>query len=92
MANSPAEKADIQVGDVIVRLNGKNVNNAVDVKNMIGDLRTGTDVHMTTLRAGRSRDVTVTISSPDSNKPVAVQAKGNKQNNTNQPYWEKSIR
>lgn len=92
MPNSPAEKADIQVGDVIVRLNGKNVNNAVDVKNMIGDLRTGTDVHMTTLRAGRSRNVTVTISSPDGNKSAAVQAKGNKQNNANQPYWEKNIR
>jgi S1-C subfamily serine protease len=92
MPNSPAEKADIQVGDVIVRLNSKNVNNAVDVKNMIGDLRTGTEVHMTTLRAGRSRNVTVTISSPDSSKPAATPAKGNKQNNASQPYWEKSIR
>lgn len=44
----------MQAGDVIIRLNDVPVTSAVDVKNMIGNLRIGAEVHITLLRAGRS--------------------------------------
>ncbi len=92
ITGSPAEKAGIQTGDIITRLNSKNVQNAVDVKNMIGDLRVGAEVHMTVLRAGRPRNVTVTIEPPDGGRSTAPTPKENVQNAANQPYWEKGLR
>ena len=91
IAGSPAEKAGIQTGDVITRLNSKNVGNAVDVKNMIGDLREGAEVHMTILRAGRPRNVTVVTEPPEGGRSAAPTPKGNMQSAANQPYWEKGL-
>ncbi|MGB3916240.1 MAG: PDZ domain-containing protein, partial [Thiothrix litoralis] len=91
IAGSPAEKAGIQTGDVITRLNSKNVGNAVDVKNMIGDLRVGAEVHMTILRAGRPRNVTVVTEPPEGGRSAAPAPKGNMQSAANQPYWEKGL-
>jgi Do/DeqQ family serine protease len=89
---SPAEKAGIQTGDIIVRLNSKNVNSAVDVKNMVGDLRVGSEVHITVLRAGRPRNVTVIIAIPGANRSAAPYPMGNTQSAANQPFWEKGLR
>lgn len=88
---SPAERAGVQMGDVIIRLNNRIVNNAVDVKNMIGDLRVGTEVHMTLLRAGRPRNITVIIAQPESGSSATSSSKENAQNKANQPYWEKGL-
>ncbi len=71
---SPAEKAGIQTGDIILRLNSKNITSAVDVKNMIGDLRVGAEVHMTLLRAGRPRNITVVIGTPECRKVISTTA------------------
>lgn len=86
---SPAEKSGVQAGDIILQLNSKNITGAVDVKNMVGDLRVGSEVHMTLLRAGRPRNITVTIGTPGASNStpsptVAIQKPGN------QPFWEKN--
>lgn len=88
--DSPAERAGIQPGDIIVQLNSKNITGAIDVKNMVGDLRVGAEVHMTLLRAGRPRNVTVIIGIPGSNS--LTPSANNIQNAANQPYWEKGLR
>ncbi|WMP16270.1 Do family serine endopeptidase [Thiothrix lacustris] len=75
ITNSPAEKAGIQTGDIITKLNDKNVSNAVDVKNMIGDLRVGSEVQMTVLRAGRPKNINVVIEQPSSTRSSAPNAK-----------------
>lgn len=92
LAGSPAEKAGIEAGDIIIKMNTKNVHSAVDVKNIIGDLRVGTEVHMTLLRAGRPRNITVIIAPPKIEKSSAPTPTGNLQNATAQPFWEKGLR
>lgn len=83
LPGSAAETAGLLPGDIITRLNGQNVTSAVDVKNMIGDLRAGSKVHITLLRAGRPRNITVIISNPT---PQELS-----QNGKTQPFWEKGL-
>ncbi|WML91907.1 Do family serine endopeptidase [Thiothrix lacustris] len=92
IAGSPAEKAGIQTGDIITKLNEKNVSNAVDVKNMIGDLRVGSAVQMTILRAGRPKNIKVVIEQPNSTRSSMSKTKDHMKSAANQPYWEKGIR
>ena len=92
IAGSPAEKAGIQTGDIITKLNEKNVSNAVDVKNMIGDLRVGSPVQMTILRAGRPKNIKVVIEQPSSTRSSMPKTKDHMKSAANQPYWEKGIR
>lgn len=91
IAASPAENAGIQPGDIILQLNSKNITGAVDVKNMVGDLRVGSEVHMTLLRAGRPRNITVVIGSDGSNRSASP---GNEIPHiaAGQPFWEKGLR
>ena len=58
---SPADKAGIQVGDVIVAVNGRDVESSAQVRNEIGLLRIGSRVNIAVLRNGKSRELTATI-------------------------------
>ena len=60
-SGSPAEKAGIQVSDVITRFDGKPVNSADDLVRMVGNTRPGTRATVQVWRAKASRDLTVTI-------------------------------
>jgi tetratricopeptide (TPR) repeat protein len=56
---SPAEKAGLQVGDVIIALNGKPVRNAVEVNNAIF-ARPQARLRLTVLRGNQQKPVTLT--------------------------------
>ena len=58
---SSAEKAGIQAGDVITSINGRNIANAADLRNMIGLLRVGEKVELALVRDGKPRRVTAVI-------------------------------
>jgi len=60
-ADSPADKADMQVGDVIVEVNGREVSNSAQVRNEIGLLRIGESVKIQVLRNGKSKTLTATV-------------------------------
>jgi len=59
--DSPAAKAGIKSGDVIVAVDGQNVPHAVDLPRMIAGHKPDTQVRLTVLRDRQSRDVTVTL-------------------------------
>jgi len=59
--DSPAERAHLMVGDVILEVNGKPVRSSGDVRNRIGLLRVGSRVNMKIWRDGRSFDQAVVI-------------------------------
>jgi len=63
---SPAEKAGIKAGDVITSVNGRNVSNASDTRNIIGLLRIGEKVEIGLLRDGQPRRVTAVIAEGNS--------------------------
>ncbi len=54
---TPAEKAGIKPGDVIVRLDSADVRDASDLRNRVGLLPVGTDVHLGVIRDKKSMTV-----------------------------------
>ena len=58
---SPAERAGIQKGDVIVAFRGEPIKSAQDLRNRIGLAAVGTEAPLTVLRDGRRRDLTASI-------------------------------
>src|SRR5690606_22571443 len=60
---SPAEKAGIEAGDVIIGVNGQSIVSDTDLRNTIGLMREGSDVKIELIRDGRRRTVDATIGS-----------------------------
>lgn len=60
--NSPADKAGLQVGDIVQKLNKRTVHKADDLHNTIGLMRLGTLVRLSVLRDGKRLTITATIS------------------------------
>ena len=58
---SPAAKAGIERGDVILELNGKTVNEPDDLSLHIAETTPGSTVHLRISRNGQTRDVSVTL-------------------------------
>lgn len=58
---SPAEKADLKQGDVIVALDGKHLANVAELRNAIAMTAPNTEVVLTVIRNGKKRKHTVTI-------------------------------
>jgi Do/DeqQ family serine protease len=58
---SPADKAGLRQGDVIVGVNGRPVNNGFDVRNQIGLTRAGERMTMDVIREGNRRQLSVVV-------------------------------
>lgn len=61
---SPAARAGLKPGDVLVSIHGREVRDAADVRNAIGLLRVGQEVQVEFQRAGKVRSVTIRIAEP----------------------------
>ncbi len=62
--DSPAAKAGLKPGDVVVAVNGKPVRDAADLRNRIGLLRVGQRVRLKIVRNGSERTVIAVITVP----------------------------
>ena len=60
-SGSPAARAGLRPGDVLVSINGREVKSASDVRNAIGLLRVGQEVDLEVVRDGKTRTVTLRI-------------------------------
>ncbi|WP_394753409.1 Do family serine endopeptidase [Crenothrix sp.] len=60
-SNSPAEKAGLQLGDIIITANNKTVKNSHDIRNIIGLLQVGDTVAIDYYRGNEKRQTTATI-------------------------------
>lgn len=58
---SPAGRAGIRRGDIILEFNGKEVTDVSNLRNMVAQSKTGSQVSMKILRSGRELPVKVTI-------------------------------
>ncbi len=58
---SPADKAGIKSGDVIVKFNGKDVSSSSELKNLVGAIKPGAHAKLTLHRSKKTMDLDVTI-------------------------------
>lgn len=59
--NSPAAKAGIKEEDVILKLNGKDIDNTVELSTLVASTSPKSDIDLTILRNGKPMDVTVKL-------------------------------
>ncbi len=60
--SGPADKAGIEAGDIITRVEGKLIDTSVDLPRLVGGLRPGARATLQVFRRGAYRDVAVTVS------------------------------
>lgn len=63
-AKSPADKAGLEPGDIVLSINDKHIKSSQEVRNQIGLLPIGEEVKLEILRRGEAQTVTVEIGSP----------------------------
>jgi serine protease Do len=70
-AGSPAEKAGVEAGDIIIKFDGKPIEKSIDLPRMVGSTKPGTHSALTVFRRGSSKDLSVTVAEFDADKPQA---------------------
>lgn len=68
---TPAEKAGLEAGDIIVKVDGKTVEKSGDLPRVIGGVKPGTRVQLQIFRKGSYKDVMVTVAELDVEKARA---------------------
>ncbi len=68
LEESPAAKAGLKPGDIIIAINGKKVKNGTSIRNAIGLLRIGDKVAMQVIQKGKRKTVTAIIAKKESIK------------------------
>ncbi|MBH9553298.1 DegQ family serine endoprotease [Inhella gelatinilytica] len=60
-AGSPAEKAGVEGGDVILKFDGKTIERSTDLPRLVGAARPGSKAQLQVFRRGASKDLSVTV-------------------------------
>jgi len=68
---SPAEKAGVEAGDIIIKFDGKAIEKSTDLPRLVGNIKPGTRSTLTVFRRGSTKDLSVTIGEVEADKPVA---------------------
>lgn len=61
--DSPASKSDIQVGDVLISINGKNIKNAKSFSRTIAESKIGSEIILRIWQNSQTKDISITIAS-----------------------------
>lgn len=69
---SPAEKAGIEPGDVILKFNSKNIDRSSDLPRAVGETKPGTKATIQVWRRGATRDLAITVAELDSKAASAA--------------------
>jgi serine protease Do len=60
-AKSPADKAGVKTGDIILAVDGRTIENSIDLPRVIGESRPGTPVNLKIWRQGETRELTASL-------------------------------
>jgi serine protease Do len=71
IGGSPAEKAGVEAGDIITRVDGRNVESDADLRRIIGGTKPGTRSTLQVFRRGTTRDLNVVVAELEPDRPVA---------------------
>ncbi len=67
---SPADKAGVEAGDIIVRFDGRVIEKHSDLPRLVGSIKPGTKSSLTVFRRGGTKDLAVTIAEVEPEKVV----------------------
>jgi serine protease Do len=75
-SNGPAAKAGIESGDIILKVDGRDVHSSNDLPRIITAIRPGTKITLTVWRKGASRDIPVTVAEIREDNAASAARKG----------------
>jgi serine protease Do len=73
---SPADKAGLEAGDVILKINGKTIGRSIDLSGSVADLKPGTKAELEVWRKGGPRNITVTVGEMKPSKVASADSEG----------------
>jgi len=84
---TPAEKAGVAPGDIIVKFDGKTIERSLDLPRAVGDTKPGTKSTLTVLRKGATKEIPIVVSelepdtkrvakTPEAEKPKTANSLG----------------
>lgn len=73
-SGSPAEKAGLEAGDIILKFDGKVIDKSADLPRLVGNTRPGTRSTLTVWRRGAQRDLSIVVGEFEPDRPVAKAA------------------
>ncbi len=71
----PAEKAGVEVSDIIIKFDGKSVSSSSDLPRIVGATRPGSKVGMQVWRKGAAKDLTVTVGEIPADKQASRESR-----------------
>jgi len=70
-AGGPAEKAGVEPGDVITKVDGRTVETSVELPRIVGSIKPGTKATLQVFRRGTNRDLSVVVAEFEPERVVA---------------------
>ena len=70
-AGGPAEKAGVEPGDIITRVDARSVDSSVELPRIVGNIKPGTKATLQVFRRGNTREIAVTVAEFDAERVVA---------------------
>ena len=72
--DSPAAKAGLQAGDVIVQFNGTKIDKVSDLPRLVGNTKPGSKVSLTIFRRGKQQQLAITVADVPADESQIAQA------------------
>ena len=74
----PADKAGVEVSDIIIKFDGKSISSSSDLPRIVGATRPGSKVSLQVWRKGAAKDLSVTVAEIPAEKVAIRESKGAK--------------
>ena len=69
-AGGPADKAGVEAGDIITKVDGRTVDKAGELPRMIGNTKPGTKITLQVFRRGSTKDLALTVAEFEPDRPA----------------------
>jgi serine protease Do len=84
LEDGPAAKGGLQVGDVILSMNGQPIDMSADLPHLVGGLKAGAKASLEVIREGKRRTIDVTVGAmPDDDQDLDAGAKAQTERSSN---------